>query len=228
MFAFAVKKVDDELGAPRTRRTRQNRNRASSEDVVRKARAAARSPRTSEVPKNSRCKYVGTFIGSGGTLALVSPIGIGYQVWKRANLKNSEQAVKSKFEQQFDDVRTATSTGGGAMEVEFTTRSDFANKPNLRTICDSLMQSATGYKLQTSFLEVTKIGEVSTNRDIENSPTRRRDQLNQNLTDFTNAVGNTTRNVVEQGGAGFLSNLGITMPVVVLVAVIVGVVMLKK
>lgn len=163
-----------------------------------------------EVPAGSKVKFVATFIS---TVGYISPL---YQVYKRLELSSSEQVVKQAFEQRFFDVKATASTLGGAIEVSFTVTQDFATKAALRAQAVSIIESAAGYGINTAFLEVTKLAQgISTNRDIDNSPTQRKEQISQLVSDTSGKILNAGLDAAKDGTKGFFEGLGISTPIAI-------------
>lgn len=170
-----------------------------------------------EVPTGSRVKFVATFISNASSLVSIPyPLVGAYQAYKRLNLSSSEQAVKEAFEQRFFDVRATATTLGGAIEVSFTVIQDFATKAALRAQAVSIIESATGYGINTAFLEVTKLAQgISTNRDIDNSPTQRKEQIRQLVSDTSGKILNAGLDAAKDGTKGFFEGLGISTPIAI-------------
>jgi hypothetical protein len=178
-------------------------------------RASTNAKGSDEIFSGSKIKFVATFINLGNAaISGLNPLGIIYQGNKRLNLSQSKQIVKEVFERSFNGVNVISSSGGGALEVNFTIPQDWNSVEDLRAFCVNLIQKATGYSVETAFLTITRkaTGE-KVNDPIRNSPSERNEKNEKELSSFFDNLA---------------LGLGLSTPVTIALAVGLGIYILKK
>lgn len=167
-----------------------------------------------EVPRGSKLKIVVTVISSSLSWAgVVSPIALGYQIYKRYSA-DSPQQIKDVLRSsgKFKDISVINSRANGAIEIQATANSNFQSEDEIEAAAKELINRVVS--INTIFVAVTSMPDgASTGRDIRNSP---------------GAQSGAGLDLPDFDFDSLLGGLGLSMPFAILAGGLILILILKK